>query len=227
MAIAQVVQIAIPATANGTNSSPAVDTTGATLLVAFVDDETAGAAAPSDNKSNTWSPLTSKTGQFTTGRLFYVANPVVGSGHVFSNTGGTNFGSAVFMAFSGTATTSPFDQESGAGTSGATTLQPGSITPSQANCVLVTGVGFGSTQTYSINSGFSTPLQTNFAGGVGSGSGMSYLVQTSASAVNPTWTPTSSTEMAAVMASFKAPGGATVITSPFWYARAYDLSGGF
>jgi hypothetical protein len=52
-------------------------------------------------------------------RLYYAANPTVGSGHTFSYTGASNFSSIFVAAFSGVATSSPFDKENGA-TSSAT-----------------------------------------------------------------------------------------------------------
>jgi len=87
-----------------------------------------------------------------------------------------------------------------------TSLSTGSTTLSQANTVVVAGLGFeaNSSGTISINSGFSTPVTTPHSAGNNDGGSIAYKILTSASATNPQWaTSSSSTDGAATIASFK------------------------
>ena len=78
---------AIVGSSTGNNATTsAIDTTGATLLVALIVTDTGGGTM-SDSKGNTWTALTAHSGGTTvTGQLFYVSNPTVGSGHTFTPT---------------------------------------------------------------------------------------------------------------------------------------------
>ncbi len=93
------------------------------------------------------------------------------------------------MAFSGADTVVPFDQQNGVATPTTTTsYQPGSITPSENNEVIVTAITSGGGVTsYSIDSGFTISDQFDLSGGGHFPLGMAYLIQTSAAASNPTW----------------------------------------
>ncbi len=203
-------------------TSPGIDTTGANLLVASIFFYTGNAATAtvSDNKSNTWNPLTQQdiSGNRAC-QLWYADNtPTVGSGHTFTVTGNGSFPMIIVYAFSG-ALASAFDQESGAieDSGSATTLQPGSLTPAAANSLLVTAFGMrddGDGQ--SISAGF-TPNGNLTLANVGSLS-MAYDIQTSAAASNPTWTSPNASRMIAVMASFLAAGGGG--SGNPWYAYA-------
>jgi hypothetical protein len=102
-------------------------------------------------------------------------------------------------AFSGSAA-SPFDVENGFNGSG-TTLQPGSVTPSEANELLITALAFnGSGSPLSINLGFTVIEDANFVSGQSYGVGLAYLIQGPAAPVNLTWTRTNSDIMAAGIA---------------------------
>lgn len=194
-----------------TNSSvvtDAVNTTGATFLAVVVFiyvGITSGAATISDSYSNTWTPLTAYgTGDWRV-RMFYVANPAVGTGHTFT-CAGTNIYPAICMqAWSGIVTTTPFDLENGAYADYVSTLAAGSITPSQNNELIICGTGFYSSTTISIDSGMTI---TDYLTGtpVSNGVGMAWKLQSTAVAVNPTWTYSyTSAELAkANIASFKA-----------------------
>ncbi len=185
-----------------------IDTSGATLLVVTISDYTAASvsAVPSDSKMNTWTSLTTHAGASNAkNTISYAANPTVGSGHIFTATGSVAYPSICVAAFSGTATVSPFDLESGAGTSGGgTTLQPGSITPSQNNEVVIGSLGWSASGTVSVNGGFTITDQTDYMPGAAFGAALAYLVQTTATGSNPTWTFPSS-EAGVSQASFKAP----------------------
>lgn len=195
---------AAPATTAG------VDTTGANLLIAWVN--TYGAVTPTltDSKSNTWTPLT-QINNATDGnarcRMYYATNsPTVGSGHTVTVSDAGVLQSISFLALAGAHATAPYDQETTNNPGGTpTTIQPGSITPSEDGCVLVTGLQYGvGVGGVSIDGGFSeTHQDKNF----GLAEGIAYLIQTTAAAANPTWTIPSGNIAQTAMASFKSAGG--------------------
>jgi len=123
--------------------------------------------------------------------------------------GANTFGGLQVQAWSGSAA-SPFDQESGTTSGGVSTLQPGSLTPSEDNCLVITGMAHeaNTSGATSINGGFTISDGTGYQGGVHEGGSMAYLVQTSAAAANPTWNITNATAaIGAAMAVFKAASG--------------------
>ena len=129
--------------------------------------------------------------------------------------------SLAVKAFSGVQAT-PFDQENGATlTSAGTSHQPGSVTPSEANELVVTGIGFASEATESnvtIDSSFLPGTMvidvdwSQVTDGDHFGSALAYKIQSSASAENPTWTWTGSNRAVAAIATFKSI--ATVVPVP-------------
>lgn len=162
-----------------------------------------GTATPSDSYSNTWTTLTYHTGSSANSFIIYYAqNPTVGTGHTFTYTG---FASASqVMAFSGVDTSSPFDVQNGAAAA-----QPGSVTPSNSGSLLVTGISSTDfVNSFSVDSAFTITGQNLFLNGTYYANAGAYLVQGSASAVNPTWSigggPSSP---ATAIAVFKAGGG--------------------
>lgn len=213
-------------------TTPAIDTTGATLLTAFLATNAGGTPpAITDNKGNTWTRRTAESvpgGE--RGEWFDCKNPTsVGAGHTASWT--TDFaGSAspalAFRAYSGSDATSPFDQETGSSTF-PNNLQPGSQTPSQDNCLVEQGLAFNVAATVSINESY------NFAGdstdyvnssGTCRGLAVAYKIQTTAAATNPTWTLSMSASMAGRSASYKAAaGGGGSVGAPYYYRH---LAGG-
>lgn len=197
----------------GTNTTPPIDTTGAKLLILAVSDYTniANDGTVSDSKGNTWIPLTpqpNNNNEIYKARIFYVANPIVGTLHTFSHisVGTPSYETIYAAAFSGVKTASPFDVENGAtGSSSTPTLQPGSITPSQANELVVTACTVDSlTGAPTVSAGFDLIDSAMGVNGLSVGGGLAFQVQTIAAAVNPTWTSDNNV-WAAVIASFKAP----------------------
>ena len=108
-------------------------------------------------------------------------------------------------AFSGAAAASALDQQNGAVGTG-TSLATGSVTPSEDNELVVSGVSIadGSSGTYAVDSGLTITDQILASAGNFEGGGLAYIIQTSAGAVNPTWSWTGSVNSAAVIATFKA-----------------------
>lgn len=190
-----------------------IDTTGANLIVVSIawHPGSYGSGVLSDSKGNTWTGLTERAAFFVArNKLFYCLNPTVGSGHTFS-TGQFNGQNPAIgvLAFSGAHASSSYANENGATVAPGTSLATGSITPPENDCLVVSGLGTekaNTTTNTAIGSSF-TAFKTEASGGNSCGSGIAYLIQTTASAVNPTWTWTTSTYACASIASFKAAAG--------------------
>lgn len=198
------------AIAAGKNSATTtgINTTGADLVVVISSWETdAGGPATlviTDNKSNgNATSVGPTTGTFRT-NISYWHNPTVGSGHTFSFSATSAFACIAVLCFSGSAAT-PLDQSNGATVSNAATIQAGSITPTQDNeLVIVSWCGAGTTNTLTIDGSFTKTDFLTWVTGANDGGGAAYLIQTTATAANPTWTADTSTGQAAKIASFKA-----------------------
>lgn len=189
------------ASINGTASTPNISGIGATLIVIFAHDIVA-ITPPTDNSSNTYTPLTSynaSTDYYI--QAYYICGPTV--------TGAMNFtphGTAPkieVMLFSGTLTSSCADG-SGTGLVGgnfATSWQPGSLTPAGSGELFVTGLSYAGTVAPTISGGcFTTALDTNLANGwTGSDA---YCINAGSSAQNPTWADIASTYGVPSMAAF-------------------------
>lgn len=175
-----------------TATTTAVDTTGSTLLVVIGSTITGDPINISDSKSNTWisGPQFPNVGnQSVDLGIFYVNNPIVGSGHTFSNNNG-GFGAIGMVAASGHTGGTPNASSATAYGAGTTTEQPGSITPSANDALLLffTSLSNGTSGApYSVNDGFT--IQSLFDG-ISSNYGMlvATLDQTIAAAINPTMT---------------------------------------
>lgn len=214
MAIALVTSAMLPTGVTGATTSTPLNTTGANLLIFGCASKLLPTV--SDSKSNTWTPLTSQnagTGHESRCQLHYVTNPTVGTNHDFSWAyAGYGSTTGFVLAFSGADTSSPFDQQNGSfDNTEASSIAPGSITPTQDNEVVIALATFTDDFTSgsgSINGGFTIAHQRNYSAGPCNGGLIAYLIQTTAAAANPTITaPTGPDPLTAVIASFKAAGG--------------------
>ncbi len=200
---------------NGATTS-AIDTTGANLIVLVVSYY-GTAPTVSDSKGNTWTARTAYTRSVATVREYYCQGGTVGSGHTFTVSGASSFSSVGALSFSG-ADAAPYDTENGGGNSGSATTQPGSITPSVNDCLIVSATGWNSDGSISINASFTGLLQLAPGNAQNFGTGIAYLIQTTAAAVNPTITNTASSSqyVATTQAAFKAAagGGTPTLTVP-------------
>lgn len=209
--------------ASGTGTTGTCDTTGADLIVLVGVYDSGGTGTFSDSKGNSWTlctrPATTienlASGSYV--RIAYCYAPSsVGASHTFSIS--PSYGSIHAIAFSGAAA-APLDVQAagyGSNAANATTNQPGTATPSVDNCLLVAGLGVGdSGNPSSIDSSFTLSTGISASTGVRWGGALAYLIQTTAGAVNPTWTWTNSSANGAVMAAFQAAsgggGGGTVL----------------
>lgn len=195
-----------------------IDTTGADFLVISLASFTATAVTVSDSKGNSWTPLTIRTGNAVDVRIYYSIPTSVGSGHTFTVTGSA-FQSLSVAAFSGSAQSSVFEAESGVGSASASTLQPGSLTPSADNYLIITGQG-GNSQGHAgtTDSPFTSntdSLVDHAAGSNGFGTGIAWDIQTTATARNPTWDWGATSYAAVTMAVFKVAAGGVAQNSNF------------
>lgn len=172
-------------------TTPSADTTGANFIIVSVSSF-AGAGEPtlSDSNGNTWTGLTAQTGAVLRQRLFYCVAPSVGAGHTFTVSGASSFPALAVEAFSGVNAT-PFGTQNGATDAGGT-INTGSVTPSVANSLLVTGLAFNSpTATTTIDSSFIKTDSTTPTPSDGVGAAMAYKITSGAE--NPQWVVTSGT----------------------------------
>lgn len=174
-------------------TSAPIDTSGSNFIVISTATYFAfPIPAVSDNKGNTWLPLTE---QFNgpaevRAQLFYAKNAIVGANHTFTltrNGTDTSFPAICVMSFSNVNTVAAIDQQNGANANLAVTLNTGSVTPTAANELLIADVGWLNPSTLAINSGFFL-IQQDYVPGLAFGDGIAYKVQTSIAAVNPLFT---------------------------------------
>ena len=190
---------------SGTSGS--INTTGANLLVACVSWHATGPQPVlHDSKNNSWTQAVQSTDYWDYHlRLYYSVPASVGSDHTFTVDGQGSQTSIHVMAWSG-ATAAPLDQTIAKGSTG-TSNQPGPVTPSQGNEVLIsclTNTG-DSSESRTIDDGFTIAGQkgrlgdpiyaTSIAG--------AYSVQTTAQTANPTWRYQVDNTANAVIATFR------------------------
>jgi hypothetical protein len=208
MAFAVVTHAAQGSTDTNGFTSSSFNSTGANLLVLVLQD-TDGTTAVSDSKGNTWHQAV-QTNQFDRNTIFYAWNPTVGSGHTITLTATSKSPSFEIIVLSGAQTSSdPLDQTNSGVALGGGTIQPGSITPGSANEIVIAGVTYqDTTNAMTINSSFTIQDQQKQVNGAHVGGGLAYIIQTTAGAVNPTWTDSGNQLFGATIASFLSGGGA-------------------
>ena len=210
-------------TGNGFTTTAYDSTAGSCNFLVVLVTFQGGAATPtlSDSQSNTWNALTAYDGGASGVKILieYAFNPSLSASHTFSVTGSSNFPSIFVEGFSGMLTTSGVFQagtDSGAhqAASVGTTIQPGSITPGNSPALVVTG--FCSTNVNAaptVNSGFTRSDSITITGGQHYGGSFAYLIQSTAAAVNPTWTQTITPAMTTDIAAFQGSSGAAATSA--------------
>jgi hypothetical protein len=128
-------------------------------------------------------------------------------GNTYTLVGGTSYGAAggpyVSLAYARPAATGPSDVIS---ISAVTTLTSGSVTPSVNGELLITAVNTnlpGTPTTYSIGNAFTVVDSVQQISGVSYGMAAACSIQTTAAAINPTWSSTTSGPMTASIYAFK------------------------
>lgn len=192
-------------------ATPAMDSSGANLLVCMFWAITGFPVTISDSKGNTWTQPTPVTvlGAYEMSVAYCEGSPTVGSGHTFSMSSIIGVSLLGVIAFSGAKSASSYDTLVAAGTSAGNTLQPGSLTPAENNEVLITYVwGTDSVPTsLAINSSFTEVEDITDTANANNQLGLAYKIQTTGGAENPTWTAsgwTGAADMVAHMTAFKA-----------------------
>lgn len=204
------VSIANVAASSGDNHSVvtgAIDTSGADLIVAIVGEYSVNAAAVvTDSKGNTWTALTSyQTSNQDKVTLWYTQPTSVGSGHTFTVTDAASTIPAIAVsAWSGSTPIAVFDQQNGNTSPSGTTCSPGSITPSSANSLVITGFtavsdGAGAP---TVDSGFALLANALVNGATGVSAAIAYKI-TGSTPSNPIWTNAAGASTAAAIASFR------------------------
>lgn len=207
-------------------TTPGVDTTGANVIqlcmCAF-----GTVSAPIDNYSNTWRLVTSKFSGNCTLYFYDCIGPTVGTGHTFTTPNSTT---SLTMEAWGMLSPS-VDVSNGSATffSGRTsTYQDGGVTPTNAGSLIISaflGGTFDPTG-MSIDSGF-TITDVISSGGY-FGSGLAYLIQTTAISENPTWTiPNTTNDVGIINVVYTAPippSGLLMQSSGQLYPMQYELA---
>lgn len=199
---------------NTTVTLPTVDSSGSTLLtmiITMVSGANPCSASITDNKGNTWLAINrySDSTVLVNVCIWYSIPSSVGVGHIVSISNG-HYSGIVFSGWNGPTTyTSVFN--GAGGTTNQTSIATGSVTPGSTNSLVIAGwVGSVSTvpdkTSLSINTGFTIPTNGVVWNGDGGqtilGAGVAYLQETSIVSVNPTWSWTESTKIAAAIAVF-------------------------
>lgn len=214
MAIAFVISTSKGTAING-GTSNAIDTTGCNLLVIGIHHYSSATLTVSDSKGNTWTALTHYATTLHTGvRLYYCLNPTVGSGHTFTISSTGRYPTITVLGFSGVKDTSPFHSENGSSSDVAgTSRQPGSVTPPEDGCLIVTGLVLSNAVTsQAINSSMTLQEYVNYTAANYMGGGIAYYVQATAAAINPTWSWAGSVRTSAAIAVFKPEPAASTLT---------------
>lgn len=187
-------------------TTPAVNMTGATFEVIAVICAQAYCNVPSDSGGNTWTALnTYETTNHEQATIYYAA-VTGGASQTFSESAISSTPCIAAAGFSGVSA-SPFDTQNGSASSGSpSSIQPGSLTPSAVGELLITAAGWYNTtaNSGSINDSFGLLDPAPAAvSGTAYTCGLAYLLATSTSAIDPTWTINSTYGAAAAIASFR------------------------
>src|SRR5262245_10986547 len=136
-------------------------------------------------------------------------SPVVGIVHTWTTTATTTSPVIFVLAWSGSGAT-PKDQTAGTFSNWGSTAQPGSVTPTQDNEVLISGYcnDSNSGQVGTIDSSFTIGDTVAFLGSAHFGAGSAYKIQTTAGAENPTWSLSGGQLTGILIGTFKAAAAA-------------------
>lgn len=197
-------------------TTPAIDTTGADLLVVtytrFFD--VGPAATPiTDSKGNTWVASTAELGDpgglgFV--RQFHAANPIVGTGHTFTFTlAAAGFPSVAASAFSGVVLSSPLDKTASGTDTTTPHNSPNTAALAQPDEVVVGSFADG-VEFLNNGNAIGTGYSAGFVGDSTStlmGIGQEWKIVSSTAAVQSDFTTTQNQNSANQVATYKAAAG--------------------
>lgn len=185
-------------------TTPAISTTGATLIVIDLTSASGTPAAPTDSTGNTY---TMAAGFITTNAnpsdaLYIKYGPATGGSVTFTC---SNFGANCSVEVFNNTIGSAVDQSTTSSSGAATSLATGTITPTASGEVVVAGLSL-SCATTTTGLAMTTLTATDLINGTAStyGGGAGYIVQTSPAAVSSTFSwATSTCNSGSTIASFK------------------------
>lgn len=198
--IVLVVKVSAPASSATVATNPPVDTTGANLLVVCLALTTGSAATVTvvDTKGNVWIPLPQKFYN-SNHQIWYSFPTVVGAGHTITVTApGSYYPSFQLYAFSGVA---QFQTQKVEYSLSGNPMVLGELVPAFNGALVITGAAFKSAGTPAVTSGF-LPIDKIEYSATQCGASAAYQIQTTATAVNPTWSHSVATQFAGGMAVF-------------------------
>jgi len=197
---------ATPAGASAlTVTSTGITTTGSNILTVQVGDfQGAAAGTLTDSKGNTWTSIASyNDGAVIRVTSWYCKNPTVGTSHTFTYTSSGICYPAIFVqGWNNASLTAPLDQQTGRGVAAATSGSAGSITPSANNCLVINFANVWTGTTPS-TAGYTTLDTSTFVANTNFTCIASYVIQTTATATNPTTSWTGSVSSAHQIFSIK------------------------
>jgi len=211
------IKLLASASAGSTNggtsvTTPAIDTTGANILVASISWNEAGTPALTDNYSNVWTALTGQAIGGNDIKIYYAKQPKTGTGHTFQVTGNC-YPAICVGAFSGVDLSIPFDVQNGGTRASDYYVATGSVTPAAPAALYITALSINAHNFPAIDRGFVILGSLDYNAGQNIGCVMAYLTPQDGPTKSPTWTwATNWTNGAAAIAVFRQ-----------WCARASPL----
>ncbi len=196
-----------------------INSTGASLYVVCVASDAGNGTGQgvSSTRGNTLTKIGTRYTNSAAQQIetFYSVPSNPGSGDQLTYSG--SFGTIMATAWSGTHATTPLDTGSGAPTGNngttSTSIQPGSVTPTQNGALIAacSSVSGGTTSSFTAGSGFTVELNAGLVGGQSYGGSFNYLIQSTAAAVNPLLGGWSSNPNSASISVFLPAGGAPTV----------------
>lgn len=195
------------------------------IVVGIVENPGTTGTVITDSRGNTW-PAPTFFSQGTHFGWTYAKNASTGAAQTLTVGGTGSFVSIVYWALSGTLQSAdPFDQSNANFVTAGTSLQPGTLTPAVNNSIVLNFAGFGGAGTRTINGGFTNLDQAGLVGGTAYGIAGASLIQTTATATNPTWSWTGNENGDAIQLIFK-PALGGLLRHPGMTGGMSDMSGG-
>lgn len=171
---------------NGSSvTTGAIDTTGATVFIIAIGQATGAPGTPTDSEGNTWTELRRQAVSSNQLVLWISMSPVTDASHTFSVTAG--FPSIAIAAFDGTFLTD-VDDFGNSAEAGVSVLSSGTIyTPAAQPGVILAAIGWNSSATMAIDSGFTIAAQANWGAGTNYGVGLAYKIGSFSDPEEPEW----------------------------------------
>ncbi len=203
----QIFEVSVASPDGNAATSASRDSSGAKSIFVALSEYAGSNSSFIDSKGNTFIGRTKVSVSADKSiRIFYCNNPIVGTGHTFSNDQNSDPNFTVM----GYDTPIAFKAENGDTTVGSgTSKATGSVTPAQPDSICIAAIAIAGVVP-AVNGPFNLEYASAGAGGQSYGIGVATLVQTSAAAANATFTYSSTVDVAVVIECFEV--GVTVPT---------------